>query len=398
MARVTGDEEVTTSLMELSVGPHHPATHGVLRVKLVLDGERIRRAEVEHGFLHTGIEKTAESLTWTQAITALDRMDYLSTFSNNLCYTLAVERLLGVTAPPRAQYVQVILLELQRIASHLLYTALGSLDLGSITPYFWGLELREEILDLFEEITGQRFHHNFFRVGGVAQDLPPHFGPIMRRWLTAFPARLEEVLGLIEQNPIVLDRTSGMGRLTGDQALSLGLTGPNLRACGVDYDLRKRYPYCGYERFQFDSVVGENGDTYDRISVRFREMRESYKIVRQAFEGLPAGAYMSADYKLVPPPKETIRTSIEALIHHFKLAANGFAVPAGEVYQSIESPRGELGMYAVSDGSNRPLRVRVRPPSFYAIYALPTLLKGAQIADMVAIIASMDPIFGEVDR
>lgn len=386
------------ALMEISVGPHHPATHGVLRLRLMLDGETIRRAEVEHGFLHTGIEKTAESLTWTQATTVLERMDYLNTLSSNLCYTLALEKLLGVVPAERAVFLRVMMTELHRIASHLFYLSLGSLDLGSTTPYFWGLDLRERITEILEEITGQRMHHNYFRVGGVAQDMPADAGRLILQWLAEFPSRLREVLDLLETNPIFLDRTRGIGKISAEQALGFGLTGPNLRACGVDYDVRKAYPYSGYERFQFQTVLGQNGDVLDRFRLRLREMEQSFQIVRQAFEGLPEGPHRISDPKRVPQPKAEVRRSMEALIHHFKLAEQGFAVPAGEVYQSVESARGELGMYVVSDGANRPLRVRVRPPSLYAVHALPAMLEGAQIADMVAIVASADPVFGEVDR
>ncbi len=399
MAPTQPDDLIASQdLMELSVGPHHPATHGVLRVKLKIDGETIRHAEPEHGFLHTGIEKTAENLTWTQAITVLDRMDYLSPHSNNLGYTLAVEKLLGVTPPPRAQFLRVLLAELQRIASHLVFIGTGGLDLGAQNPFFWAFDMREGILDIFEEITGVRMHHAFFRVGGTVKDVPDNFNQLMKNWLEKFPPRYQELLDLVPGNPVFLDRTKNVGLLSAEKALSLGLTGPNLRASGIDYDVRKAFPYMGYENFQFNTIVGKTGDSYDRIMMRFLEISESYKIIKQAFEGLPEGRYVIDDRKLVLPPKPEVKVSMEALIHHFKLVQYGFDVPAGEVYQAIESPRGEFAIYLVSDGKNKPWRVRVRPPSFYAVHALPAMMEGELIADMIVVIAAADPVFGEVDR
>ncbi|BDG59451.1 NADH dehydrogenase (quinone) subunit D [Caldinitratiruptor microaerophilus] len=384
--------------MTISVGPHHPSTHGVLRLVLELEGETIVKAQPEHGFLHTGIEKSAENLTWTQAITVLDRMDYLSPLSNNLGYVLAVEKLLGVEVPPKAVWARVLLTELQRIASHLVFLGTGGLDVGAQSPYFYAFDMREGILDIFEETTGARMNPSYFRVGGLAKDLPEHFDRIVRDYLKKFPGRLQELKDLLEENPIFLDRTKGIGVLTAEQAIALGLTGPNLRASGVAYDVRKAFPYCGYENFQFDVPVGKNGDAYDRFVLRIREIEESYKIVQQALDGMPEGPHMTSNRKVALPPKEEVRHSMEALIHHFKLVSEGFKVPAGEVYQAIESPRGEFAVYVVSDGGNKPWRVRVRPPSFYAVHALPTMLQGAMLADMVMIIAAADPVFGEVDR
>lgn len=384
--------------MTVSIGPHHPSTHGVLRLIVELDGERIAQAEAEIGFLHTGIEKHAENLTWQQAITVLDRMDYLSPLSNNLGYVLAVEKLLGIEVPRRARYVRVLLTELQRIASHLVWLGTHALDLGAQSIFFYCFDLREGILDIFEETAGARMNPSYFRVGGLARDIPPAFARMVQAWLREFPRRMAQLRAILDENPIWLSRIQRVGAISADDAIAWGLTGPNLRASGVAYDVRKAFPYSGYEEFDFEVPVGRHGDVYDRYVVRMAEMEQSARIVQQALEGLPEGPWRVEDRKIVLPPKEEVKRSMEALIHHFKLVSYGFDVPAGEVYQAVESPRGEIGFYVVSDGGNRPLRVRVRPPSFYNTQALPTLLKGHLIADMVAIIASIDPVFGEVDR
>jgi len=384
--------------MTVSIGPHHPSTHGVLRLIVELDGERIAQAEAEIGFLHTGIEKHAENLTWQQAITVLDRMDYLSPLSNNLGYVLAVEKLLGIEVPRRVRYVRVLLTELQRIASHLVWLGTHALDLGAQSIFFYCFDLREGILDIFEETAGARMNPSYFRVGGLARDIPPAFARMVQAWLREFPRRMAQLRAILDENPIWLSRIQRVGAISADDAIAWGLTGPNLRASGVAYDVRKAFPYSGYEEFDFEVPVGRHGDVYDRYVVRMAEMEQSARIVQQALEGLPEGPWRVEDRKIVLPPKEEVKRSMEALIHHFKLVSYGFDVPAGEVYQAVESPRGEIGFYVVSDGGNRPLRVRVRPPSFYNTQALPTLLKGHLIADMVAIIASIDPVFGEVDR
>ncbi|MCG0237907.1 MAG: NADH dehydrogenase (quinone) subunit D [Firmicutes bacterium] len=384
--------------MTLSVGPHHPATHGVLRLVLELEGETIVKATPEHGFLHTGIEKTAEHLTWQQAITVLDRMDYLSPLSNNLGYSLAVEKLLGIEVPPKAVWTRVLLAELQRISSHLVYFGTGGVDVGAMTPIFLAFDIREMILDIFEEVAGSRLHQSYFRIGGLQQDLPANFNEIMRNFIKKFPERLEELKSLILENPIFIDRTKGIGKLSPEEAIAHGLTGPNLRASGVPYDVRKAFPYCDYDKFDFEVPVGQNGDCYDRMVVRMREIEESFKIVQQAFEGMPEGPFRCEDRKISLPPKAEVKQSMEALIHHFKLVSYGFDVPPGEVYQAVESARGEFAVYVVSMGTNKPWRVRVRPPSFYAVHALPAMLKNCQIADMVVVIAAADPVFGEVDR
>lgn len=387
--------------MQLSIGPHHPATHGVLRVKLELEGETIVHSEPETGFLHTGIEKNAENLLWQQANTVIDRMDYLSPISNNTGYVLAVEKLLGITdrIPERATVVRVILLELQRIASHVITVGIGAMDTGAAgTPIFWAFELREYILDILEQTTGQRMNPSYIRVGGLAVDIPHDFKEMVENFLKIAPSRIQELQDLILNNPIYVDRTKNVGTISQQKALELGLTGRNLRVTGNDYDVRKYYPYCGYEKYDFKVPVYQSGDVWARMAITFDEMFESLKIVRQALDNLPDGSHVIDDRKLVLPPKHEVRESMESLIHHFKLVQHGFDVPPGEVYHALESPRGEIGFYVVSDGGNKPMRVRVRPPAFYAVYALPEMMKNQLLSDMVVIIAAIDPVFGEVDR
>lgn len=327
-------------------------------------------------------------------------MDYLNPIGNNCGYVLAVEKALGITdrIPERATVTRVILLELQRIASHMVFIGTGALDLGAMSPFFYTFDLREAILDIFEETTGQRMNPSYIRIGGLAQDIPHHFKEIVSKFLAEAPAKVQEMRDLILGNPIFIDRTKGVGVISPETALSLGLTGHNLRVCGHDYDIRKYYPYCGYENYDFKVPVYTGGDLRDRVRIRFDEIDESFKIIRQALANLPDGRHVIDDRKLVLPPKAEVKESMEALIHHFKLVQYGFDVPAGEVYHAIESPRGELGFYIVSDGGNKPARVRVRPPSMYATYALSEMLKGHLVADMVGIIAGVDPVFGEVDR
>ncbi len=400
MATILDKKEAHPDRMLLSVGPHHPATHGVLRVILELEGEIITDAEPEIGFLHTGIEKNAEALNWQQANTVIDRMDYLSPISNNTGYCMAVEKLLGITdqIPDRANKVRVILLELQRIASHMVYLGTGGIDLGATTPFFWAFDIREAILDILEETTGARMNPSYIRVGGLAKDIPDHFKEIVEKFLKEAPKKISELRDIIVGNPIVIQRLKGVGKLTQQQALELGLTGHNLRASGSDYDVRKYFPYLGYENYDFKVPVYHGGDMYDRVLMRFDECFESMKIVRQALDNLSDDGYVINNRKLVLPPKHEVKENMEALIHHFKLVQHGFDVPAGEVYQALESPRGEIGFYVVSSGDNKPWRVRVRPPSFYAVNALPEMIRGHFVADMVTIIAGADPIFGEVDR
>lgn len=384
--------------MILSVGPHHPSTHGVLRLILELDSETIIDCKPEIGFLHTGIEKNAEALTWQQAITVIDRQDYLSPLSNNLGYVMAVEKLLGVELPERAVTIRLLLTELQRIASHLAWLGTTGLDMGAQSVFFYAFDMREGILDILEEVTGARMNPSYFRVGGLANDVPEGFEAMVTQYLDAFPKRYQEIRDVLDGNPIFLDRIKRVGIITKEEAVAWGLTGPNLRATGINYDVRKAFPYMGYETYDFDVPLGTHGDTHDRYFVRIEELYESYRICRQALERLPDGPWQTDDRKLVRPPKHEVRESMESLIHHFKIVSYGFDVPEGEVYQAIESPRGEIGFYVVSNGGNKPWRVRTRPPSFYNVFAMPTMLKDSLIADMVAVVATVDPVFGEVDR
>lgn len=391
-------ESSTDDRMIISVGPHHPSTHGVLRLILELDGETVVDCVPEIGFLHTGIEKTAEALTWEQAITVIDRMDYLSPLSNNLAYVLAAEKLLDIEVPPRATYVRLLLMELQRMASHLAWLGTTGLDMGAQSIFFYAFDMREGILDIFEEASGARMNPSYIRIGGLAKDIPDHFKQIVSEYLEKFPRRLADLEAILNDNPIFLDRIRRIGEISAEKAIAYGLTGPNLRASGVKYDVRKAFPYLNYDEFDFDVPVGTHGDVYDRYWVRMQELKESHKLCVQALDRIPEGDWKIQDRKLTLPPKHEVRENMEALIHHFKLVSYGIDVPAGEVYVSVESPRGEIGYYVVSNGTNRPWRVRTRPPSFYNTFALPEMIRGELVADMVAVVATVDPVFGEVDR
>ncbi|MBX6771486.1 MAG: NADH dehydrogenase (quinone) subunit D [Chloroflexi bacterium] len=380
------------------MGPQHPSTHGVLRLVLELDGEVVVSCKPVIGYLHTGFEKTFEAKNYHQGVTLTDRMDYLSPLSNNLAYALAVETLLGVEIPERATVARVILAELTRLASHLVWLGTQAMDLGAMSVFLYCFRERERILDIFEMCSGQRMMTSYIRPGGLAMDLPEGFEEAVREILALMPARIDEYEDLLTRNEIWRDRTIGIGRLSLADALSHGVTGPNLRASGGDFDLRRDHPYCGYEQYDFAVIVGSRGDVYERYLVRIREMRESLKIIRQALDRLPGGPYVTADRKVAFPPRAELATSMEALIHHFKLATEGYRVPAGQVYSAIESPRGELGIYLVADGSARPYRLHVRAPSFASLQALPVIARGGLVADLVAIIGSLDPVMGEVDR
>ncbi len=382
----------------LNMGPQHPSTHGVLRLVLELDGEVVVSCKPVIGYLHTGFEKTFEAKNYHQGVTLTDRMDYLSPLSNNLAYALAVETLLGVEIPERATVARVILAELTRLASHLVWLGTQAMDLGAMSVFLYCFRERERILDIFEMCSGQRMMTSYIRPGGLAMDLPEGFEEAVREILALMPARIDEYEDLLTRNEIWRDRTIGIGRLSLADALSHGVTGPNLRASGGDFDLRRDHPYCGYEQYDFAVIVGSRGDVYERYLVRIREMRESLKIIRQALDRLPGGPYVTADRKVAFPPRAELATSMEALIHHFKLATEGYRVPAGQVYSAIESPRGELGIYLVADGSARPYRLHVRAPSFASLQALPVIARGGLVADLVAIIGSLDPVMGEVDR
>ncbi|HEV2909299.1 MAG TPA: NADH dehydrogenase (quinone) subunit D [Candidatus Eremiobacteraceae bacterium] len=391
-----GDERDT---LVLSMGPQHPSTHGVLRVMLRLDGETVVTAEPEIGFLHTGIEKQAENLFWQQAVTVVDRADYLAPLSNSLCYVLAAERLLGIdNIPPRAQVLRVMFTELTRIASHLVQLGTHAMDLGAQSIFMYAFEMRERILEIMEFVTGARMHQSWFRIGGLAIDVPKGFLAKMDDFIGLFPERLSDMRAILEKNVIIMDRLIGVGVITPQEAIDWGMTGPILRGSGVPYDVRKALPYSGYETYDFDVCTHTGGDSYSRFVVRLDEMYQAWRIIKQAREKFPDGPVTINDRKILPPPKTEIQHSMEALIHHFKLVSSGFNVPEGHIYQAVESPRGELGMYVTSAGGNKPWRVRWRPPSFYNLQALCKLAPGNLVADVVAIIGSLDPVFGEVDR
>jgi NADH-quinone oxidoreductase subunit D len=391
-------EKVGTNTMILNMGPQHPATHGVLRVILELDGETVVKATPDIGFLHTGIEKTMESKTYAQVIPLTDRMDYVASLSNNLAYLLAVEKLVDIQVPPKAQFARVLLTELTRIASHLVWVGSHALDMGAMSMLIYAFREREKLMDIFELCSGQRMMTSYFRIGGLAQDIPDGFEDKVREVLDTFPGRIDDYENLLTKNRIWLNRTVGVAKISATDAIDLGVSGPILRACGVGWDIRKSNPYSGYEKFEFDVPTRENGDVYDRYLVRMEEMRQSLRIVKQALDGLPEGDHVARVPGVVLPPKDEVLSNIEALIFQFKLVVEGFSPPAGEVYHSIESPKGELGYYIVSDGSNRPYRVRVRPPCFVNLGALPRMIEGRLMADVVATIGSIDIVLGEIDR
>jgi NADH-quinone oxidoreductase subunit D len=389
-----GDQELLT----LNMGPHHPATHGVLRLLLTLEGEVVRDVKPIIGYVHTGIEKNCEDKAYWKVIPLVERMDYLSYYFNALAYCGAVETLLDIEVPKRAQYLRVIHMELNRIASHLLWLATGGLDLGAMSVFWYAWRERDSILDLFEMSSGQRMHPRYFQVGGVAEDIPAGFEAKARTFLDQFPKRLEQFSTLIDSNQIVLQRLRGVGAVDADTLLQYGVTGPLLRAAGIPWDLRKAAPYSSYEDFSFKIPVGTIGDHYDRYRVRMAEMRESALIVEQALDGLPEGDYITSNRKYALPPRHELATSMEALIHHFKLVTEGFRVPPGEAYYPIESPRGELGCYVLADGSAKPARVHFRDPSFVNLQMLRDMSVGGYVADLIQNLGMLDPILGGVDR
>jgi NADH-quinone oxidoreductase subunit D len=396
-----GDEDVTEDqTMILNMGPQHPSTHGVLRLMLELDGETVLRSKPVIGYLHTGMEKTGETLTYLQGPTNVTRMDYAAPLFNELVFSQATETLLGIDEgiPPRAQWIRMLLCELNRMSSHLLFLATNGLDLGAVSMMLFGWREREETLRLLEMITGLRMNHNFIRPGGVAADLPDGWRDGVLRVLDLCAPRLDEYDELLTGQPIFRARLQGVGVITADEAIALGATGPILRSTGVPWDLRKDAPYLFYDQVEFAAVVGSYGDAFDRYAIRLNEVRESMSIVRQILDAMPRGDYRIQDRKVTPPPRARIDESMEALIHHFKIFTEGFKVPEGEVYCAVESPRGELGCYMVSDGSAVPYRMRIRGPSFVNVQALPHMLRGGLIADAVAVISSVDPIMGETDR
>ena len=396
-----GDIDVEISedeTMIINMGPQHPSTHGVLRLMLELDGETVLRSKPVVGYLHTGMEKTGEELMYIQGATNVTRMDYLSPFFNELVYALAVEKLLEIELPPRATWIRMLMCELNRVSSHLLWLATNGSDLGAIGMLVYGIRERELLLAFFEKVTGLRMNHNFIRPGGVAAELPDGWRDDVLAICETIPLRLEEYDAILTGQPIFQQRQQGVGPLSANQAIALSATGPLLRAAGVPWDLRREMPYLAYDQVDFDVIVGTYGDCWDRYAVRLNEVRESIKIVQQIVEKMPPGDYRVQDKKITPPPRSRIDESMEALIHHFKLFTEGFKVPAGEVYTAVESPRGELGCYLVSDGSNKPYRMHIRAPSFVNLQALPPMLRGGLVADAIAIISTIDPVLGDVDR
>jgi NADH-quinone oxidoreductase subunit D len=409
-AHAEGDDD----LMVINMGPQHPSTHGVLRLVVELRGEEVVSCQPVVGYLHTGIEKSAEYRTWVQGVTFVTRMDYLAPIFNETAYCLAVEKLLGVEAPPRAQALRVLMMELNRVASHLVWLATTGLELGALSVMLYGFREREEILDILEEVTGLRMNHAWVRPAGVSQDLPDGTEEHVRRFVDDMRGKIDEYETLLTRNPIWMERTRGIGRLSAEQLTGLGITGPMLRAGGIAHDLRKAEPYCGYEQYDFEVPTATDSDVYARYQVRIAEMRESLKIIEQVLDSLPGGPVMVADPKIAWPARLTLGPdglgnspahvqhimgeSMEALIHHFKMVTEGIKVPAGEVYTTVESPRGELGYHVVSDGGNLPYRVHVRDPSFVNLQAVPVMMNGLLVADIIAALSSTDPVLGGVDR
>jgi NADH-quinone oxidoreductase subunit D len=388
------DQEMLT----LNMGPHHPATHGVLRLLVTLEAEVVRDLKPIIGYVHTGIEKTAEDKSYWKAIPVVERMDYLAYYFNAMAFCGATETLLEVEVPKRAQYLRVIHLELNRIMSHLVWLGTSMLDLGAVTVWWYCFRERETILDLFEQSSGQRMHTRYFQVGGVMEDIPTGFEANLRKFLKKMPAAIDQYLDLLNRNEIALRRLRDTCPLDEQTLLDLGVTGPLLRATGNPWDLRKAMPYSSYDDFEFKIPVGTRGDNYDRFAVRMQEMKESVKIIEQAIDGLPEGPYITEDRKVALPPRHELATSMEALIHHFKLVTEGFRVPPGEVYYPVEGPRGEYGMFIRSDGSSKPARVHMRDPSFVNLQATEPMVRDAYIADLITTLAMMDPVLGGVDR
>jgi NADH-quinone oxidoreductase subunit D len=384
--------------MIINMGPQHPSTHGVLRIMMELDGETVVRAKPIVGYLHTGMEKTGEELTYVQGGTNVTRMDYASPLSNELVFSMAVERLLDVEVPPRAVWIRMLMCEINRMASHLLFQATNGMDIGAISMMLYGWREREEVLRFIEKVTGLRMNNNYIRPGGVAVDLPDDWADDVLDVCDIVAQGVHEYDQLLTENPIWMERTVGVGTITTDEALALGASGPILRSTGFPWDLRKANPYLAYDEVDFDVVYTENGDTYDRYRIRLYEILESIKIVKQCVERMPAGDFRVQDRKITPPPRARIDESMEALIHHFKLFTEGFRVPPGETYVAVESPRGEIGCYLVSDGTGKPVRLHIRGPSFYNLQTMGAMVPGSMVADAVAIVSSIDPIMGEVDR
>jgi NADH-quinone oxidoreductase subunit D len=403
VASVAATQEIPESpsaprRMMLNMGPQHPSTHGVLRIMLELEGETIIKAEPDIGFLHTGIEKECEQKHWQQVVTLTDRVDYLANLSNNLVYALAVEKLLQIEIPPRGQWLRVMMTELSRLQSHLVWLGTHAMDIGAMSVFFYCFREREDILRILEMFSGQRMMTSYIRIGGLALDAPRGWQHAVGKFIRAFPGNVDEYENLLDSNPIWLRRTKGVGFMSLEDMLDLGITGPMIRAAGVPMDLRKTQPYSSYDKFNFNIATRTDNDVYARYRVRLTEMRESAKIVTQALEGMPEGPYQADAPHVVLPDREKMKTQMEALIYHFKIVTEGFRVPAGEVYQCVESPRGEIGYYIVSDGTSKPYRVHMRTPSFGNIQGLPKLLEGILIADSIAAMGSTDFVLGDTDR
>jgi NADH-quinone oxidoreductase subunit D len=395
---LVSERAMTGETMLLNMGPHHPSTHGVLRLLLELDGEEIVTCLPDIGFLHTGIEKTIESKPYEKGLPLTDRMDYMTPMSNNMAFSLAIEKLVDLDVPARGQAIRVICLELARIASHLVWLGTQAMDLGGMSVFLYCFREREKVLDMFEMLSGQRMMSSYIRPGGVWRDLRPEFLPALEAFLEDFPRRIDDYEALLTKNPIWLDRTQGVGIVEPDLALALGMSGASLRGSGVNWDIRKAKPYSGYEKYDFNVPLGEHGDVFDRYLVRIQELRESLKIIRQVIDTLPGGAFRSENRKYVPPPRSHLGQSMEAVIHHFKLWTEGYDVPDEEVYVSVESPRGEIGCYIHGTGGNKPRRVHFKTPSFMHIQAIGHIAPGHFIADAVAIIGSVDIVLGDCDR
>lgn len=397
-AQQSGEDALRGEHMIINMGPSHPSTHGVLRLVLELDGEEIVNVWPDVGYLHRGDEKIAENMTYTQFIPYTDRLDYIAPLANNVAYAYAVEKLLGLTVPPRCQFIRVICAELARISSHLLAIGCFGMDVGALTVFLYTFKDREKIYDLCECISGARFTTSYTRIGGLANDMPPEFLPMLRKFLAEAPATIDEVDKLLTRNRIFTERTCGIGVLKKEDAIDLGVTGPNLRGSGVDWDLRKAHPYGGYENFDFEVPVGTVGDCYDRYLCRMEEMRQSIRILQQAADKMPGGPWNAPEAKIVLPEKKAVLTKMEELIHHFINVTEGINVPPGEIYFSAENPKGELGFYIVSKGGGTPHRLKIRGPSFANLQAVPLMAKGHMISDLVAILASVDFVMGECDR
>ena len=396
--QVPPEIEATGDVLTVNFGPNHPSTHGVLRLVVSLDGETVVGVRAVIGYLHTGFEKNMEQKTYWKAITYAPRMDYLNFQGQELCFVMAIEKLLGIEVPPKAIWMRTLMAELARLHSHLVWLGTTGLELGAISIFWYCFRERDLVLDLFEMVTGVRMHTRYFQAGGLAEDIPPGFAEECRRFADVMPKRVDEYEGLFDDNLIFLERTRGVGLLSAEDAIAMGQSGPMLRASGVDWDLRRAEPYLAYPDVDFDVPVYTEGDVYARYKVHMDEMRQSVRIIQQCLDGMPEGPWIADDRKVVLPPRHELHTSMESLIHHFKLVTEGYRVPEGEIYVPVESPRGELGCYLVSDGGPRPWRVHFRAPSFAALQATATCLNDSLIADMIAIAASLDPVMGDVDR